>query len=149
MRCRAVLCSAVPRCGVLRVLLYLLFRTCQVSFEVSYQVPDSTLFVRTTLSNKKNELPAQLRPAIAQQRSAAPCGAVRCRALSCGAVRCCTMPRCAFFGAYSTTCNAKYQVPDTGIYVYVVLLLSSFNCPLSALFMFVFSQITPILPIIT
>ena len=37
--CSAVLCGFVPRCAVLRAaraVLYLPFRTCQVSFEVSY-----------------------------------------------------------------------------------------------------------------
>ena len=96
--CSAVLCPAVPCCAMLRALLYLLFRSSQVSFQVSYHC---TGFVRTTLLNTRMS-PAQLSPAIAQQRSAAPCGAVWCRALPCAVVLC-RAALCLFS-------NMQYQV---------------------------------------
>ena len=54
-----------------------------------------------SLNHNKNAPPAQLSPQLyIAHSSAAPCGAVRCRALPCGAV--CFMLRCAFFRTYSS-----------------------------------------------
>ena len=86
---------------------------------------------------------------IAQQRGAAPCGTVRCRAfalrggaVSCGAV---------LSFEHIAVVPGIIQVPGTGMYVCVlVFLLSSvILSSLSVLFAFVFSQITPVLPIRT
>ena len=70
--------------------------------------------------NKKCTLPAQLSPQLyIAHSSAAPRGAVRCRALLCGAV--------LFHGALCFLSNiqeyhvydARYQVPGTGMYVFL------------------------------
>ena len=88
--CRALPCDVVL-CGAAR---YLLFRRRQVSFDevVSYSSTEvcHTRSVGTTLLNHKKCTPssAQLSYSSAA-RSAAPYGAVRCRALRCGAVPCC------------------------------------------------------------
>ena len=46
MSCSAVMCDAVVCCAVLRAVLYLLFRKCQASFEVLYQlrVPQACVY---------------------------------------------------------------------------------------------------------
>ena len=90
-----------------------------------------TLFYHTTTPGlyilhcgiTRHAPPAQLSPAIyssAAQHSAAPCGAVRCRASTRGAVWCCFVLRCAFVRPYSgTRYDAEYQVPGTRYHRYV------------------------------
>ena len=102
VRCHAVrhcamLCRAVP-CCVLRCTLYLVRAKYYSKYHAKYRYCYTRL-VRTSFLNHKNALPAQLRPAIAQQRSA--CGAVPCPAMRCGAV----LPSSAVL--YS---NIKYRV---------------------------------------
>ena len=76
------------------------------------------------------------------------CRAVPCRAmhfaLLCGAVPCCAALVLCFLS------NLKYQmsrkvVSGTGMYVYrlLVFLVSSFDCPLSAVFMLFFRKLHP------
>ena len=136
--CGAIPCGAVPCWAVLRVSPYLIFRTWQASSEVSFQVlvlPQVCIYYLLRCSITKNALPAQLNPAIAKQRNAAPCGAVPCLALRCGVLPCCSAVLCcAFFRAYSTGNHAKYQVPVCTCIL--VVLLSSFDGPLSVLFMY-------------
>ena len=108
--CPAVRCGTVRCCDVLRAVLYLFFRACQVSFGIIQQYQGTPhQVVRTALMNhiECSQLSsaqlssAQLSSAIAQQREgqrrAVPCGAVWCRALPCGVVqgsvvRCRTVP---------------------------------------------------------
>ena len=76
----------MPCCAVLRAVLYLLFRSCHVSFdEVSSSSTDvhHTRFVRTQLLNFCEMLSVHLSSALAQQRSAQR-RVVACFALPCG-----------------------------------------------------------------
>ena len=82
--CGVVPCRAVRYCAVLCsavCFLYLLFRTCQVSFEVSYQVP--VLLLQAHRS------------------------AVRCRAVLCGAVPCCVL--CCTYSFVHVRYHLKYR----------------------------------------
>ena len=100
-----------------------------------------TTAVRTryynTLNHKKM-LSSQLSPAITQQRSAAPCGAVRCRAVPCLALRCSAVLRCALFRTRSST--RYHAIPGTDRYVCTCVILffslSLFDCPLLVLLFF-------------
>ena len=113
--CGAVLCGVLPCYAVLRAVLYLLFRRCQVSFDVvssSSTEVHHTRFVRTTLLDhfKCSQLSsAQLK------LSSALRSAVRYRAVvPCPTVRCCAVLRCALFRTqYQVSC----EVPGTGMYV--------------------------------
>ena len=141
MRCRAlpcgaVLCRAVPCCALLGALLYLLFRTCHLSFEEPYQVPvllepyqvpvllepyqvpvllhqpglDVLIVPGTLLNHKINALSALSPATIAQQRSAVRCRAVSCRALRCGAVPCCAVLSFEHAAVPGSRHHAKFQV---------------------------------------
>ena len=115
--CDAVLCGVLPCCALCYTSKYLLFRTRQVSFEVSYQVPCTwSRFVRTTLiveSQKMHCHPAQLSyNNIAQQRSATQRRAV----VRCPAV----LRRCAFFFVHTIPARyhaQQYQILGAGMYV--------------------------------
>ena len=107
VRCRAVPRRAVRCCAMLRAVLYLLFRACQVSCEgiIRSIIPGTrylyTRFVRnTSLNHKCPPSSAQLSYDIAQQRS----GAVPCCAVACPAVRCLyrAAPCCALSCIYSS-----------------------------------------------
>ena len=74
----AVLCGAVPRCAVLRDLLYLPFCACSI---IIPEVPAEF--------NLAHQLSS------AQLNSAAPCGAVPCRAVWYCAVLCRAVPCCS------------------------------------------------------
>ena len=153
MRCSALPCSAVL-CGAVlchavrampHALLYLLFRAryqskCHTRYRYYY-----TRFVRTILALLKPQKGISSSAQLSYS-SAAPCGAVRCRAffpaVRCGAALC-------FLS------NIQYQIscelPGTRyryVRVYSVFVLSSFDCPLSVVFMPPpLPQITPVLPI--
>ena len=90
--CRAVRCGAVACCVELRVVLYLLFRACQISFEdvlCSSTEVHRTKFVRTRLLNPKECIPRRAQLSYSSEaRRATPCTSVRCRALPGGAVLC-------------------------------------------------------------
>ena len=108
VRCCAVLCGTVLCCAVLGAVLYLLFRTCQIKFEESCQVPVHQVCTYYIIDESQKCTPssAQVSSSSVAQRSA-----VRCRALRCDAVPCCPGLRCDFSRTYSTRYNAKYQVP--------------------------------------
>ena len=104
MLCGVVRCGAVPCCAVVSALLYL------PSF---------------LLNHSENAPPAQLSPQLyIVHNSAAPCGAVRCRALPWGAVRfhaaLCYISNMQQYQVY----DAKDQVPDTAMYVFLYSLFS-------------------------
>ena len=103
--CPAVRCGTVRCCDVLRAVLYLFFRACQVSFGIIQQYQGTPhQVVRTALMNhiKCSQLSsAQLLLSSAKGSAvrcravpcgAVPCPAVWCRAASYGAVRCRDMP---------------------------------------------------------
>ena len=153
MPCPAVRCGAGPCWAVLGAVLYLLFRTCQVSFDEEshrpalprYTTPGlhvlllqykySTLLyykyyiVATLLYCKKcTHSAAQLSSAITQQR-AAQCGVVPCLALRCCAIAVLSFERTTtrYLGMISS------KVPGTRyryVRVYSSLLSSSIALPL-------------------
>ena len=88
----AVLCDDMPCFAVLRALLYLLFRTCQIrSIILGTGTTTHTRFVRTTLKHKICILSsAQPSYSSAAQRRVVPCGAVFCvlGAVLCRAALC-------------------------------------------------------------
>ena len=150
MRCRAllcgvVLCRAVLCCTVLSVALYLLFRTCQVSFDEvsssSTELQHNVIFFLIT-SNAPSS--AQLSYSSAAP-SAAPCGAVRC--MPCPAV----LRRTALcfllnIQQYQVSC----EIPGTRYrYVRVYSSTPFLHCPssFSVLFASPSPKITPVLPI--
>ena len=104
---------------MLRGVLYLRFRTCQVSFdEVSYTNTEvhHARFVRTSLSNHLEYSQLCSANYSSKARSAAPCCAVLCcvalpcSAMPCRAVPCCAVLRCALFRTqYQVSC----EVPGT------------------------------------
>ena len=129
---------------MLRALLYFLFRTCQLLFEVLYQVPVLVLLPQVCAyhveSLKMNPSSAQASYSSAAQSTAVPCGAVPCRA-----VRCCGMLRCAFFRTYGIVVlgimrSTRYRY--VRVCVVLVFSLSSFDCPLSVLIFFL-ANFTP------
>ena len=92
---------------MLRAVLYLLIRTCQVSFdEESYSSTDvhHTTFVHTTMLDHTKCTPssAQLSYTVAQRRAA------QCPAVWCGTVLRCAVSNTA---VPSIMRNARYQVP--------------------------------------
>ena len=95
-------------------------RCCSVLlFEVSYHRYYCCTYQVLYVESLKKTLTAQLSPAIAQQRSAAPCGTVRCRALPCGAVPCCAaLP----FEHTAVPGIMRYPVP-IGMYVCTCVLV--------------------------
>ena len=138
-QCRAVPCGAVP-CRAVRCCCAVLCRAaCFGVLTLSNKpgiirsiIPGAALHQVCTYymvdSQKKHPIPAQLSLAIAQQRSAAPCGAVRCRALPCDTVLC-RAAQCSFSKIQSSTqvscevpgtryrCVRVYSVPGTGVFV--------------------------------
>ena len=79
------------------------------------------------LNHEKNHSSAQ-----PQLSSAAPSGAVRCRALPCGAVPCCAV-LCFLSNKqqYQVSCDTRYRPVCTCVLVFFSL--SSFDCPLSVI----------------
>ena len=132
--CRAVrhcalLCRALP-CCVLCCTHYFVQSRYHSKYHIRYRYY-YTRFVCTVLLNHKTASPAQLSPAIPQQHSAAPCGAV-----PCPAVRCCTVLRYAVYFEQTVTGSmqsTRYYVP---VCTCVLVFSPSFDCPLSLLFMF-------------
>ena len=111
--CDAVRCCAVPCCAVwVSAFLY------------------STII---SLNHNKIAPPAQLSAQLyTAHRSAAPCGAVRCRALPCGAV----LFHAALFRTYSSTRymmrRTRYQVPVCTCFCTRLSAFFKVDCPLSA-----------------
>lgn len=95
--CGAILCGSMPCCAVLRAVIYILVRTCQVSFDqVSYSSNEvhHTRFVRTTLWHHKKCTPSSAQHSYSYMRAqtiAVQCRAVPLLALPCGAVTCCAV----------------------------------------------------------
>ena len=121
------------------------------SVRLPYPYPESTNPTEHNL-DKCTPSSAQLSYSSAAQRSAAPCGAVRCCALPCGSVLCRAAPCYAVLSFVHTVPgvvrSTRYQVP---VCTCVLVCFAFFiDCPLSVVFTFFFSsQVPPVLPIRT
>ena len=142
--CPTVRCGSVRFCAVLRTLLYLLFRTCQFSFDEASSSSTEVHHTRyvcacTALSLNHNKC-SQLSSAIAQQRAA------QRRAMPC-----CTVLRCAFITTHRTRYHVRTQVPGTSMYVCVRVFFAFFinRPPSRSSSRFFPLQITPAPPIRT
>ena len=121
MPCRAVLCGAVRCCAVFRSVLYILFRTYQVSSE-HHSRHRYTTFVYTYFIVASQKMHSQLSSAQlrAQQRSAAQSSTVPCPAVLYRAVPCCAM----FPSNIQYQVSCEVQISGTGMYACVYSSLS-------------------------
>ena len=136
----AVLCRAVP-CCVLEVLT--ISYNARYHSKYGYQVPVLLYHVCTyyIFYHKKCTPTSQLNPAIPQHCSAAPCGVVRCHAswLRFSAVPCCTVLSLEHT-APSITRSTRYQAPVCTGVLLIIILLFSYEYPLSFVSVFCFSR---------
>ena len=117
-------CGAVLLCDAVRVR----YSKCHTT---------GTTAVRTRyymLNHKKcSHSSVQLSPAIAQQRSTAPCGAVRCRVLPCGVVPCrAALCFLSNIQQYQVSCDTRYR-PVCMCVCVLVIFFFFIDCPLSVL----------------